>query len=254
MEKFDQETSSFAELSEVGSSNDINITNVQIRRRKYFLNVGFEVNHPNAFTDGIQDLSIDYGHAFFYVTKNNKVDVFFSFGPKGLAVSGKFTDEYSGARPGNTNYSITEITRLFRLKISEEMAVKVKKNSDIFTAKVNTGTEYYYAFMNDTCAETARDILSESGISTPPGSGPVKGVGSDGITTMGSFVNPYKWHFDFSEEYGDTEIICYGTGGSDNVDNDFITLHNSWVLYPGDDDVLLSMGKEEVIHGDLTEN
>jgi len=254
MEKFDQETSSFAELSEVDSLNDINITNVQIKRKKYILTVGFEVNYPKAFTDGIQDLSIDYGHAFFYVTKNDKVEIFFSFGPKGLAVPGKYTDEYSGERPGNTNYSITEITRLFRLIISEEMAIKVKKNSDMFTAKVNAGTEYFYAFMNDTCAETARDILSKSGISTPPGSGPVKGVDHDRITTRGSFVNPYKWHFDFSEQYGDTGIICYGTGGSDNIDDAFITLHSPWLLYPGDDDVLLSTGNEGMIHDDLTKN
>ncbi len=254
MGMFDQETSSSAELSWADSSSDINITNVQIRRKTYVLTVGFEVNHPNAFVDGVQDLSIDYGHAFFYVTKNNIVDVFFSFGPKGLAVQGKITDEYSGARPGNTSYRITEITRLFRLKIREEMAVKVKKNADIFTAKVNAGAEHYYAFMNDTCAETARDILNEGGVSTPSGSGPVKGVGSDGITAIGSFVNPYKWYFDFSEKYKETGIICYGTAGSSNVANDLITLYSPWVLYHGDNDLLLSTGQEVIIHGDLTKD
>jgi len=254
MDVFDQETSSSAELSWAESSNDINITNVQIRRKLYILTVGFEVNHPRAFVDGVQDLSIDYGHAFFYVTKNDIVDVFFSFGPKGFAAQGKITDEYSGARPGDTSYSITEITRLFRLKISEEMAIKVKKKADRFTAKVNAGTEHYYAFMNDTCAETARDILKEAGVSTPSGSGPVKGVGSDGITTMGTFVNPYKWHFDFSEKYKQTGIICYGNGGSSDVANDLITLNSSWVLYPGDNDVLISTDQEGVIHGDLTKD
>jgi len=254
VDKFDQKTSSSAELSGADSREDINITNVQIRRKTYILTVGFEVNHPSAFINGIQDLSVDYGHAFFYITKNNEVDIFFSFGPKGLAVPGKITDEYSGARPGSTNYSITEVTRLFRLKISEEIAINVKDNADAFTAKVNAGTEHYYAFMNDTCAETARDILSAGGVSTPPGSGPIKGVGSDEITTMGSFVNPYSWYFDFLKKYENTGIICYGTDGAGNVANDLITLYNSWVLYPGDNDVLLSTGLETIIHGDLTKD
>lgn len=252
MGKFDQGISSSAELSGAENPDDLNITNVRIKRKKYILTVGFEVNHPGAFVDGVQDLSVDYGHAFFYITRNNEVEVFFSFGPKGLAAPGKITDEYSGPRPGDTNYRITEITRLFRLRISEEMAVKVKTVADIFTDKVNAGTEHYYAFMNDTCAETARDILSEGGISTPSGSGPIKGVGSDGITTMGSFVNPYKWHFDFSKKYGTVGILCYGTGGVGGVDSDLITLSNSWVLSPGENDVLLLTGQTEIIHGDLT--
>ncbi|WP_404680164.1 hypothetical protein [Raoultella terrigena] len=253
MGKFSEETSTFAEISGVGSPGDINITNVQIARKTYILTIGFEVNHPDAFADGVQDLSIDYGHAFFYITKNGIVTVFFSFGPKGLAAPGKITDEYSGARPGNTSYGITEVTRLFRLKISEEMAGEVRKLTNIFTEKVNAGSEHYYAFMNDTCAETARDMLIEGGVTTPPGSGPIKGVGADGFTTTGSFVNPYKWYDDFSKEYNDGGIICYGPEGRDNVDNNLFTLYNSWVLHSGDNDVLISTSQEKIVHGDVTE-
>lgn len=77
MGKFSEETSTVAEISGVDSPGDINITNVQITRKTYILTVGFEVNHADAFVDGIQDLSIDYGHAFFYITKNDIVTVFF---------------------------------------------------------------------------------------------------------------------------------------------------------------------------------
>lgn len=253
MERFNEDTSTNAKISGADSPDDINITNVQIKRKSYVLTVGFEVNHPEAYVGGVQDLSIDYGHAFFYLTKNNIVTVFFSFGPKGLAVPGKITDEYSGARPGDTSYGITEVTRLFRLKISEEMAGKVSKASKVFTEKVNAGSEHYYAFMNDTCAETARDVLIDGGVSTPSGSGPIKGVGADEITMAGSFVNPYKWYDSFSKEYYDNGIICYGPEGRDNVDNDLFTLYKSWILHPGDNDVLISTVQEVIVHGDLTD-
>jgi len=253
MGRFSQDTSTKAEISGADSPDDVNITNVQIKRKVYILTVGFEVNHPEAYVGGVQDLSIDYGHAFFYVTKNNIVTVFFSFGPKGFAEPGKITDEYSGARPGDTSYAITEVTRLFRLKISEEMAGEVSKASKVFTEKVNAGSEHYYAFKNKTCAATSRDMLIECGVTTPSGSGPIKGVGVDWLTMKGSFVNPYKWYDNFSKEYSDIGIINYGPEGRYNVANDLFTLYKSWVLHPGDDDVLISTGLEGIIHGDVTD-
>lgn len=59
--------------------------------------------------------------------------------------------------------------------------------------------------------------------------------------------------FDFSKKYGTTGNICYGAGGNNNIDNDLITLYRSWVLYPGDSDVLISTSQEIIVHGDVTE-
>ncbi|WP_404680167.1 hypothetical protein [Raoultella terrigena] len=103
--------------------------------------------------------------------------------------------------------------------------------------------------MNDTCAETGIDILSEGEVPPSSGSGPIKSVGL--MILQQSGVNPYKWHFDFSKKYGTTGIICYGVGGNNNIDNDLITLYSSWVFYPGDSDVLLATGQEGIIHEDL---
>ncbi len=251
MHKFDEKTSSSGDLSGVDSPDDVNVTNVQITRKIYVLTVGFEVNYPNAFVSGVQDLSVDYGHAFFYITQNDKVTVFFSFGPNGMAPPGKITNEYTGPRPGTTSYAIGETIRLFRLKITEEMAVNVKSEAKCFTEKVNAGKEHYHAFMNDTCAETARDILSAGGVATPSGSGPVKGIGINALTSNASFVNPYKWYSDFTKEYSTKGIVCYGPGGRRNVTSDLIHLKNDWILSPGDDDVLLST-QQVIIHGEVT--
>lgn len=78
-------------------------------------------------------------------------------------------------------------------------------------------------------------------------------MGSDDITIMEIFVNSYKWHCDFSNKYGTTENICYGSGGNNNIDNALITLYSSWVLYPGNSDVLISTSQEGIVHGDVTE-
>lgn len=251
-----QHNGSISSGSTATSSNPsgVNVHHVNITRpSKYILTVGFEVNYPNAYINGVQDLSVDYGHAFFYITKDNKVTVFFSFGPDGLATPGKLTDEYSGPRPGNTSYSIGEISVLYRLTITENQAVNVKKAADAFTQKINSGIEHYNASMNDTCAETARDILDEGGVSTPDGSGPIKGIGIDWITTNVSFVNPYKWNEGFSNKYG-VGINYYGESDPGNLQllhGEYVGLDSDWILSPNDDDPLLLTSQTGVIHGSL---
>lgn len=236
------------------NAGGVNVQPVNITRPpKYILTVGFEVNYSNASVNGVQDLSVDYGHAFFYITKDDVVTIFFSFGPSGLGQGGKLTNEYNGKRPGNTSYVITEITELYRLTITEKQAVNVKKAADAFTAKVNAGKEFYDASMNDTCAETARDILAEGGVSTPNGSGPVKGGGADWVTTHGSFVNPYKWNFDFLKEYG-PGITYFGPGGVASLDfasNGRKILVDKWSLAPGNNDPLIVTGQATTVQGSL---
>lgn len=239
------------------SQGGVNIQPVNITRPpKYILTVGFEVNYPNAYVNRTQDLSVDYGHAFFYITKDDVVTVFFSFGPNGAATPGKFTDEYTGRRPGNTSYGIGEITELYRFTITEKQAKDVKTAADAFTAKVNAGKEFYTASMNDTCAETARDILAEGGVSTPNGSGPVKGGGVDWVTTHGSFVNPYRWNEDFLKEYGPgiTYLGPRGAAGLQRIPPGTgrnIFIRPKWILSDGDIDPLISNGHGSSTQGSL---
>lgn len=236
------------------SQRGVNVLPVNITRPpKYVVTVGFEVNYPNAFVNGVQDLSVDYGHAFFYITRDDVVTVFFSFGPRGLGQGGKVTNEYNGKRPGNTSYAIGEIAELYRLTITEKQANNVKTAADKFTQKVNAGKEFYDASLNDTCAETARDILAEGGVSTPNGSGPVKGGGADWITTHGSFVNPYKWNFDFLREYG-PGITYFGPGGIRNlnfINGRKVAVDPEWILVPGDIDPLIATGQASIAQGSL---
>ena len=65
---------------EIGRSTTTATTNTKRKEVKvddYYLVVGFEVNEPAAFKNGTQDLAIDYGHAFFYVVKNNVISKVF---------------------------------------------------------------------------------------------------------------------------------------------------------------------------------
>lgn len=166
------------------------------------------------------------------MTKNGIVEFFFSFGPNGYAVPTKVTDEYSGERPGDTEYPISEVTQLFRQKITEQQALKVQKKADEFKSRVNAGLENYYVLMNDTCAETARDIIVSGGIPTPEGDSPVKGGGIDKVTTKFNFVNPYAWYYNHMLSVRLKNLIynlegpkkSYGPYGVTNIENNLIHL------------------------------
>ncbi|AKL12263.1 TPA: hypothetical protein I8271_004816 [Kluyvera intermedia] len=247
--------------------NSTNVQQVNITRKEYILVVGFEVNFEHtAFINNVHDLRENYGHAFFYVTKNNVVETFFSFGPAALGVSGKFTDEYNGERSATTNYPVSEVSRLYRFLITKKQSENVKKSADNFTARVSAGKEHYDASQNDTCAETARDILSEGGVATPDGSGPVIGTDNmmlDRITEKLSFVNPYMWNKNFNAKYP-THFIFYpgsggvgslrmidGRGNSVTQNGQRVGLSNNWILAPGDSDPLMSTNQHTINHGSL---
>jgi hypothetical protein len=153
----------------------------------YQLIVGLEVNKPNAFVNNTQILNIDYGHAFFYLTKNGMVKKFFSFGPKGDGKKGKAHVH----RIGNPLYVIGEITRLYRFSLSQGEFDVISKETDRISAEITSGRQKYTAMVNDTCAETAYDIIVKGYPSIPNGTGPVDAVGwAPNI----SAVNPYMWN------------------------------------------------------------
>ncbi|QMV51527.1 hypothetical protein [Ewingella americana] len=250
---------STGETMTISSVGDVNTRAVSITRGNYILTIGFEVNRPNAFSNNTQDLSIDYGHAFFYTTERNLVVTFFSFGPKSLASQGKLTNEFNGPRKATTEYPITETTKLFRFFITDEQLGKIKSSADNFTAKVNHGEEAYNASLNDTCAETARDILTEGGVTTPDGTGAITGTNSEIGNALGriGFVNPYMWFHNFVIKYG-IPIDYNGPGGSTSLlsstDGLFIMVTPDWILSTGDPDPLTSPESSTPVHDNYRGN
>ncbi|MDA3134859.1 hypothetical protein EGT71_08545 [Atlantibacter subterranea] len=253
--------------TKLSKNGGINTVTVQISKEdKYILIVGFEVNHPEAFQNSVLNLSKDFGHAFFYVTRRSAVsgydivDTFFSFGPAGIGQGGKVTTAYNGTRPGDTQYLIKEKVKMFRLRISKAQAEKIKENANQFTTDVNNRKIFYNTSLNDTCAETAKDILSSSGVSTPDGHGTVIGTGNifiDLTIYNLALVNPYMWFKNFQTHYG-RAITWYGETGHvkalpDELRDEEgykIEIIKPWILVPEQFDPL---PKDDLnkIHGDV---
>ncbi len=195
----------------------------------YYVVVGFEVNDPKAFVNDVQDLGIDYGHAFFYVVKNRVVVRVFSFGPAGAGKVGWFNqgnaenpnaynrgavlkNGYQNSRPGTADYRITDKVSAFKIPIGISQGVQLIKATDKARSEIANGRQRYTAYMNDTCAETARDIIGSAGIDTPSGSGIVRhsGIGIASGKAVGTpfgdvvvgftAVNPYMWHKNFAAD------------------------------------------------------
>ncbi|WP_201634480.1 hypothetical protein [Psychrobacter immobilis] len=217
---------------------------VQVISNQYYLVVGFEVNHiATAFRNNTQNLNVDYGHAFFFTVKNGKIITVYSFGPKGAATPTKRElaagiDEFSGRRPATINYPITEVSRLYKFRISKKQLIAIKKQADQFKKKVISGEEKYTAYMNDTCAEAAKDVLDDANIDTPSGKGYIttpSGTANflfepsyiDGRKvpfTGAMFVNPYSWYDQFRTKYG--QPFLYKHNGVDLFDP--IYLEDKW--------------------------
>ena len=203
---------------EVGRSTTSPVANKQrkeIHLDEYYVVVGFKVNFPLAFVDDTQDLAVDFGHAFFYVVKNHVVTRFFSFGPTGadkvgwldkggLVTPNKydtgavFKDGYKNARPGTPDYGLSEEVKAFKIPLTLKQGLRLEAETDAVRARIISKKQKYTAYMNDTCAETARDILSEAGIDTPSGSGAVKHSGLINWPVAYA-VNPYMWHRNFKK-------------------------------------------------------
>lgn len=190
----------------------------------YYVVIGFEVNNPAAFIGNTHDLAEDYGHAFFYTVRNNIIQQRFSFGPNGPGKIGWFDsggrnrgtpnnydigailkDGYKNARPGTPDYGISERMKLFKVTLTKKQAEELEKNTAKLREEIISGKQQYTAYINDTCAETARDVLSKSGIDTPTGSGKVKHSGIVDFP-IAYAVNPYMWHFNFKND-GYRELI-----------------------------------------------
>ncbi len=100
-----------------------------------------------------------------YTVRGNKVTKFFSFGPR---EHGQFANT-----PGTPDYGMDYPTRLFKVPVTAQQMNQVESRVDIYRKQVLDGRMRYRGISNDTCAETVRQILSESGVITPNGTGPV---------------------------------------------------------------------------------
>lgn len=205
-------------------AHGVKITGSKITAKKGkdpYVVVGFEVNYPDAFTEDkvffskhwVHHLNIDYGHGFFYVVDdlNGKVVKFFSFGPDGPGKRGWLNkgdtvhpnkwdtgaiikDSYADSRIGSPDYSISEATKLFRIKITDSQYLKIIQETDEVRDKIISGKQKYIAWANKTCAESARDVLIDAGIAAPSGTG---WISMPPVWVYA--VTPYKWHYNFKK-------------------------------------------------------
>jgi hypothetical protein len=171
---------------------------LQIEIDSYYVVIGFEVNNSKAYIDNVYYPLEDYGHAFIYLVKNGIIVDLLSFGPRALGTVNKIKDGRKNARPATANYLIREKIKAFKIPISLSNAEKLKNEIKRIRAEISTGKAKYTVYMNDTCAETARDALESADIKTPSGSGLIK----VGIFSIAYAVNPYKWYDNLKKEVG----------------------------------------------------
>jgi hypothetical protein len=194
----------------------------EVRVDDYYVVVGFEVNNPEAFVNDVQDLGAHslaygngFGHAFFYIVKNRVVSKVFSFGPSGVGKVGWFDagagdtepsnkynsapikDGVKNARPGTPDYGISEVVKAFKIPLTLKQGISLERETEEMRQKIIKGKQKYTVYMNDTCAETARDVLSEAGIDTPGGKGAIKDSSAVVKFPLVYATNPYMWHKNF---------------------------------------------------------
>jgi hypothetical protein len=209
-----------AQWTQIGKSQTSpveNKTRAEVALDNYYLVVGFEVNNPKAFVDGVHDLAVDYGHAFFYLVKNLIIEKVFSFGPAGAGKNGWFNkggtfsrnaynvgaikkDGYTNSRAATADFAITEVVKAFQIPLTTSQARMLGEAVDKIRLEIEAGTVKYHAMVNDTCAETAKSLLDDADISTPSGSGWVKHSRMINFPVAYA-INPYTWHKNFREKY-----------------------------------------------------
>lgn len=189
----------------------------------FYLVIGFEVNSADAFKNNTHDIAIDYGHMFYYLVQNTKIIQSFSFGPDGAGKVGWFDKGFSkgkqiytvgavkkdgqkNSRPGTADYMITEKVKSFKIPISRKQAGALNENTTKARVEIYKGQLTYSAIVNDTCAETAKEILDDSDIETPNGLSWIKHSNIADIP-IAYAVNPYRWHKDFKAKY--QEIVSH---------------------------------------------
>lgn len=260
----------------------------KITANTYIVTVGFEVNVNTAFVMKVytqqsqahysqkpptvtremtqildRPAGGDYGHAFFYVTINNVVEAFFSFGPEKYGKDGWFNkgsasdensvpnkwnrgalvkDGFATTRYGTANYPITEKVTCYRMIINQAQAQAIIQETNRIRGQIISGKQEYTAWINDTCAETAYDILKKYITNLPDGTGRIS---SHNFINLKA-INPYMWNFNFSKStFAKSKVIYPNRANKDGLgilEDAGYKLINQWFLRPGDKDPLVSEG------------
>ena len=87
--------------------------------------------------------------------------------------------------------------------ITAAQAKNLVKETNKMRENIENGKQKYTAYINDTCAETAKQVIDKTNIQTPSGAGKIHAMGH---TTFFTAVNPYMWHHDFKQA-GYKEIV-----------------------------------------------
>lgn len=103
----------------------------------------------------------------------------FSFGPDGPGKNGwlnkgnkiplpaPLKNSYNNSRPGTADYHITEPVKAFKIKLTLKQGLALEEATMKARDNIKSGKIRHTAYSNDTCAETAREILSEAKIENP---------------------------------------------------------------------------------------
>lgn len=171
--------------------------------------VGFEVERPeDALSGKVHDLNTgEYGHAFFYIVQDGYIAKVFSFGPGGDHPQASHKAQNKGnpwGRLGTPYYPVPDNTvHLFRKPLTYKQADALMKNTERMILRVETGHEKWTVGSNDTCAETAKQLLDASEIDTPSAKGKVK------VPTLGTTItvdDPWAWWASFKHA-GYQEVV-----------------------------------------------
>lgn len=181
-------------------------SNTTITYDVYHLIVGFEVNKPEVYRTVKNIVGIQWkahfvlenaGHTFMYLTKNKKITIFFSLGPK------HSNDLQRAYGEGVADYHITEKVRLFRFTINQDAYNRMFKKAKQYRTDVATGESYYNILKNHTCAAASREIIKEGWSSVPLGKSYVSLSMTDNVAVgMPFVVNPYAFYEDMLNEHG----------------------------------------------------
>ena len=162
---------------------------------------------------------------------------FLSFGPKKLGAVNKFKDGRKNARPATANYLIREKVTAFKIPISAKKAEKLQAEVTKVRDEIDSGQMMYAVYMNDTCAETARDILDDADIKTPSGSGLI----SVGFLSIAYAVNPSKWHDNLKKDIGGEKVYS------------FLPTSLPWLPEPDTEDPIFSENPDEIANPEVDE-
>lgn len=224
------------------------VVNINITRPpQHYLTVGFEVNRPWAMQDKKHYLSSDYGHCFFYLTKEQEVIDTFSYGPVGAV-----TSYQEQPLTITLDYGISEVSQLFRFKIREQQAEAIRQQIEHF--KLLEGNRYTTNTSVNSAVLVQR-LLERSQLSCFQASGVAIVRQEDERINLGDTFTPYLWYQQFINSY-EPPIVYYGAAGLASVLPDMeqpelMVSLTPWYLSEQQQDPVYHVAAESIVHGSL---